>query len=121
MVFKSINPKNGRLLKSYECISNKELNVKLDKSFKMFKYMKNQGEDGLVERFDKFAKVKTLLQKQKNNLAEMITNEMGKSIKESMGEVDKSISMIDYYTQNAENILKEEIIPTKYQKTIVVQ
>jgi len=51
----------------------------------------------------------------------MITNEMGKSIKESMGEVDKSISMIDYYTQNAENILKEEIIPTKYQKTIVVQ
>jgi succinate-semialdehyde dehydrogenase / glutarate-semialdehyde dehydrogenase len=86
----------------------------------MFKYMKNQGEDGLAERFDKFAKVRTLLEKQKQSLAEMITNEMGKPIKESVGEVDKSISIIDYYIKNAENFLREEVIPTKYPKTTVV-
>ena len=45
-------------MKSFECISNKELNNKLEKSIKVFKYMKNQGPDGLTERFDKFAKVK---------------------------------------------------------------
>ncbi len=59
--------------------------------------MKNQGHDGLTERFDKFAKIKSFLQQRKSNLAEIITNEMGKPIKESMGEVDKSIGMIDYY------------------------
>ena len=57
MVFKSINPKNGRLLKTYDCISNKELNDKFERSIKVFKYMKNQGPDGVTERFDKFAKV----------------------------------------------------------------
>lgn len=30
-------------------------------------------------------------------LAETITNEVGKPIKESLGEVDKAVSMIDYY------------------------
>lgn len=45
---------------------------------------------------------------------------MGKPIKESIGEVDKSIGMIDYYIKNAENFLKEEVIPTKYPKTTVV-
>ncbi len=41
MVFKSINPKNGKLLKTYDCITNKDLHEKLEKSLKCFKYMKN--------------------------------------------------------------------------------
>jgi hypothetical protein len=61
MVFKSINPKNGRLIKTYESLSNKELNEKLERSFKVFKFMKNQGPSGMTERFDKFSKVKDLL------------------------------------------------------------
>ena len=65
MVFKSINPKNGRLMKTYDCISNKELNDKLERSIKVFKYMKNQGPDGVTERFDKFAKVKALMLQRK--------------------------------------------------------
>ena len=65
MVFKSINPKNGRLLKTYDCISNNQLNDKLEKSIKVFKYMKNQGPEGVTERFDKFAKVKALMLQRK--------------------------------------------------------
>jgi succinate-semialdehyde dehydrogenase / glutarate-semialdehyde dehydrogenase len=121
MVFKSINPKNGRLIKNYECIKNAELNDKLERSIKVFKYMKNQGPSGMVERFDKFAKVKDLLQQRKGKLAELVTNEMGKPLRESAGEVDKSISMIDYYTKNAEKFLIDEEIPTKYPKTTIVQ
>lgn len=121
MVFKSINPKNGKLLKTYECISNKDLSEKVEKSFKLFKFMKNQGDSGLQERLDKFQKVKELLAARKTMLAETITNEMGKCIKESVGEVDKSITMIDYYHKNAEEFLRDEVIPTKYAKTTVVQ
>ena len=39
----------------------------------------------------------------KQTLAELITCEMGKPIKESIAEVEKSISIIDYYTQNAQS------------------
>lgn len=82
--------------------------------------MKNQGPDGVTERFDKFAKVKALMQQRKQTLGEIITNEMGKPLKESMGEVDKSIGMIDYYINNAESFLKDEVIPTKFPKTTIV-
>lgn len=44
---------------------------------------------------------------------------MGKPIKESIGEVEKSIGMIDYYCKNAEDFLKEETIPSRFEKTTV--
>jgi succinate-semialdehyde dehydrogenase / glutarate-semialdehyde dehydrogenase len=115
MVFKSINPKNGKLLKTYECIANKDLHEKLEKSFKCYKFMKNQGMSGLDQRFEKLEKVKILMNSQRQKLAETITNEMGKCIKESYGEVDKSIAMIDYAIKNSEKFLTEEVIPpSKY-------
>jgi acyl-CoA reductase-like NAD-dependent aldehyde dehydrogenase len=46
---------------------------------------------------------------------------MGKPLRESTGEVDKSIGMIDYYMKNAEKFLVDEDIPTKYPKTTIVQ
>ena len=59
---------------------------------------------------------------QRQPLAETITNEMGKCIKESYGEVDKSIAMIDYNIKNAEKFLvDEQIPPSKYAKATVIQ
>ena len=46
---------------------------------------------------------------------------MGKPIKESLGEIDKSVSLIDYYHKNAETFLKEEHIQTKFKEASVVQ
>jgi succinate-semialdehyde dehydrogenase / glutarate-semialdehyde dehydrogenase len=122
MVFKSVNPKNGKLLKTYECITNKDLSDKLERSIKCFKFMKNQGASGLQQRFDKLENVKKLMALRRQVLAETITNEMGKCIKESYGEVDKSIAMIDYSIKNAEGFLRDqEIAPSKYAKATVVQ
>ena len=47
---------------------------------------------------------------------------MGKCIKESYGEVDKSIAMIDYSIKNAEEFLRDqEIPPSKYARATIVQ
>jgi acyl-CoA reductase-like NAD-dependent aldehyde dehydrogenase len=45
--------------------------------------MKNQGASGLQQRFDKLENVKKLMSAKRQVLAETITNEMGKCIKES--------------------------------------
>ena len=83
--------------------------------------MKNQGASGLHQRFDKLENVKKLLASRRQVLAETITNEMGKCIKESYGEVDKSIAMIDYSIKNAEEFLRDqEIPPSKYAKATIV-
>ena len=56
----------------------------------------------------------------KQTLAELITSEMGKPIKESIAEVEKSMSIIDYYAQNAQKQIEEEIIKSRYKSTSVV-
>ena len=61
MVFKSVNPKNGKLMKSVEYITNKQLMDKVEKAAKMFRYMKNEGSSGLSNRFDRLDKVKLQL------------------------------------------------------------
>jgi succinate-semialdehyde dehydrogenase/glutarate-semialdehyde dehydrogenase len=97
MIFKSVNPKNGKLMKTVECISNQVLQDKVVKSFNVYKFMRNEGSQGFDNRMEKFERVKAQLQSKKQSLAELITNEMGKPLRESIGEVDKSISMIDFY------------------------
>ena len=58
----------------------------------------------------------------RQNLAEMITNEVGKPIKESYGEIDKSITMIDYFNQNTEKFMEDESIPpSKYKEAVITQ
>lgn len=41
MSFRSINPKNGKLLKTYETISNHHLQDKLEQAHKAYKFMRN--------------------------------------------------------------------------------
>lgn len=47
MAFRSVNPKNGKLTKTYDRILNHDMYSKLEKSYKSFKYMRNQGTDGI--------------------------------------------------------------------------
>jgi succinate-semialdehyde dehydrogenase/glutarate-semialdehyde dehydrogenase len=121
MSFKSVNPKNGKLIKSFENLSNRGLQDKMELSFKTYRFMKNQGPSGLHDRMAKFEKVKQLLTERKQVLAELVTTEMGKPVKESVGEVDKSIAMIDFFNKNTEKYLEEETISTKYKAALVVQ
>lgn len=96
MAFRSVNPKNGKLTKTYERILNNDMYDKLEKSYKSYKYMRNCGADGIKEMIEKCEKLKLLMQERKQKISEAITNDMGKPIKESIGEVEKSMSMIDY-------------------------
>jgi succinate-semialdehyde dehydrogenase/glutarate-semialdehyde dehydrogenase len=76
--------------------------------------------DGIMERLEKIENVKKILTERKQKIAEIITNEMGKTIKESAGEVEKSIKMIEYYQNNAIEFMKEENLPSKFLESYVV-
>jgi acyl-CoA reductase-like NAD-dependent aldehyde dehydrogenase len=54
-------------------------------------------------------------------IAEAITNDMGKTIKESVGEVEKSMTMIDYYVKNTlEFAANEKIPPSRFSEVIIM-
>jgi len=65
--YTSTNPKNGQPNKSYECISNDQLNDRLDRAFKVYKKMLDIDNpiEGVRERLERLEKVKGLLGERK--------------------------------------------------------
>ena len=45
---------------------------------------------------------------------------MGKPIKESIAEVDKTMTLIDYYSENTLRFIENEVIKTKYPEAYVM-
>ena len=109
-LFKSVNPKNGKLLKTFETITSQQMFQKVEKSFNSFKYMRNDGQQGYNERIERSSKLIKLLQENKLKMAETVTNEVGKTLKESIGEIDKCIGLIDYYNKNVKEFSKSETL-----------
>lgn len=44
---------------------------------------------------------------------------MGKPIKESIAEVEKSMTLIDYYCKNSLEFAADEKIPSRFQETYI--
>ena len=59
------------------------------------------------------------LRKNKENLAKTATNEMGKAIKEARSEVEKCVWVMEYFADNGEIFLKDEVVNTDARKTVI--
>ena len=79
-VFRSINPTSNKLFKTYETISYKELDQKIDQSYQRFRWKYAKGLEDLPRRFQKLGYVKQLLRENKERYAGLMTQEMGKPI-----------------------------------------
>lgn len=112
----SINPATGKKLASYQLLSKKELNDKLHISTKAFQEWRKTGFD---TRASVLREVAELLNKNKMRYAQMITTEMGKTIRESIAEVEKSATVCTYYADHAEEFLKEEFVKTDATRSSV--
>jgi succinate-semialdehyde dehydrogenase / glutarate-semialdehyde dehydrogenase len=116
MEFKSINPYNGKVVGSYQEQSKGELQGVLIKSETAFASWKKVS---LKERAALMVRAGEVLRENVEEYAQMITLEMGKPISESRGEVNKCAWVCDYYAENAEEFLKNEIIATDAQQSFV--
>lgn len=113
---KSINPVTGHVIKEFKELSYKECIDALQlskKSFLRWSRLPFSSRAKCIKR------VAALLKKNKQEYARRITLEMGKPITESIREVEKCAWACEYFADNAEHMLKDDIVKTEARKSYV--
>lgn len=102
MAYQSINPYNGKILKTFEEFTDQQLDTALQTAAKCFETWRHTT---FAERARIVTKVAALMNAKVDELARLVTLEMGKRIDEARGEVEFSARILAYYAQNAERFL----------------
>ena len=107
--YRTIDPKNNKVLKEFEYTSENKINTILNNAKNAYISMKdNSNAFSLKSRLSKIKNLINSFKKNKRELSEMIVTEMGKPIEEAEGEVDKITSYAEYYLENSEEYLDPE-------------
>jgi succinate-semialdehyde dehydrogenase/glutarate-semialdehyde dehydrogenase len=102
MTYQSLNPYNGELLKTFEESTDEQLETALQTAATCFESWKRTT---FGERARIVSRVAALMNEQVDELARLMTLEMGKRIDEARGEVQFSARILEYYARNAERFL----------------
>jgi succinate-semialdehyde dehydrogenase/glutarate-semialdehyde dehydrogenase len=116
MAIQSINPANGKIIKTFREISFAQIDEIVNKTHDEFLQWKEQS----FETRKKLMKnVSSVLRNKKEVYARILTEEMGKPVVQAVAEVEKCAWVCEYYAENAENILREEIVSTDASESFV--
>ena len=108
--YQSVNPSNGEVLKTFETLTDGQLEEKLSTAARCFGTWRHTS---FGERAAIVSKAAALLHARAAAFARTMTLEMGKRISEARGEVEFSASILAYYARNAERFLSPvELHPT---------
>ena len=105
MPIQSINPYTLKKLKSFNEMTEKEVETAISKAHETYQIWKFTSYE---ERAEVLNKVAAIIKSKKTELATLITSEMGKLIKQAEYEVDYAVSIFQYYAKNAKDFLADE-------------
>ena len=103
-----INPATGKVEREYPTATDADIEQALAAADTAFRdWSKNST---VAQRAALIKKVAQLHTERREKLAEIINREMGKPVDQSLGEVDFSAAIYDYYADHAEKFLADEPI-----------
>jgi succinate-semialdehyde dehydrogenase/glutarate-semialdehyde dehydrogenase len=102
MTYQSINPYDGKVLMTFAELSDQQLDTALETAAHCFDTWR---DTSFAERAAIVSKAAAIMRERSDELARLVTLEMGKLIEEARGEVALSADIIDYYAKNAEVFL----------------
>ena len=116
MKFNTTNPATGERLGEYDIATHEQVKDCIRKARLGFE---NWRRVPYSERANLLAKVGEILKERKHEFAVVMTNEMGKIIRESEAEVAKCAWGFEYYAENAERFLSSEFVQSDAPKSYV--
>ncbi len=113
---KSINPATNKLIKDFPELSQEKVMTIISKSDKEWQHWKTTS---FSTRSRFMFQLALELREKAKKYAQIITKEMGKPITESLAEVEKSAWVCEYYAQNAEQMLADEVLESDASHSFV--
>lgn len=101
------NPATGERVAEYPTATDQEIEQAVERSATAFKSWKFSTAQ---QRVDVLQNVADIYRRRRREMAELITQEMGKPITQSMAEVDIAIDIHEYYANHGSSLLADESI-----------
>lgn len=110
----SINPYSGETLKSYKNHTKNEVDAIINKADKQFYSWR---ETSFTHRKKLLLAVAAEIKKNKQEYAKTMVEEVGKPISQAIAEIEKCAWVCEYYAENAEKFLQDEVVETDADKS----
>jgi succinate-semialdehyde dehydrogenase / glutarate-semialdehyde dehydrogenase len=115
-MLKSVNPFDQSLLGEFPEHDDSTIKQKLEIAIRSFSSWKRES---FAHRSALMKRAGDVLRSQKTKYSRIISTEMGKVLREAEGEVEKCAGACDFYAEQAEGFLKDQIITTDATKSFV--
>ena len=115
-MLKSVNPFDQSVIGEFPEHDEKTIHAKLEMAAGTFRSWRREK---FSERAALMKKAGGILRSNKKKYAETISREMGKVLREAEGEIEKCASACDYFAENAEGFLKDQMIGTDASRSLV--
>lgn len=117
MKYETINPATGEKIREYPSMDLAELNGIINATNAS---QESWQHSDFAMRAKLMHKAADLLLERKQELAELMTEEMGKTLAAGVGEVEKCAWVCNYYADNAQEFLADELVDTESSISKVV-
>jgi succinate-semialdehyde dehydrogenase/glutarate-semialdehyde dehydrogenase len=116
MGISTTNPATGEVLRTFEALSDTQVDEKIQLAAETFPKFR---ELTFAQRARMMLKAADILENEKNELAHLMTLEMGKTLRSAVDEAVKCAWGCRYYAENAERFLADETVTTTASKSFI--
>jgi succinate-semialdehyde dehydrogenase/glutarate-semialdehyde dehydrogenase len=116
MPIATINPSTGEVIKTFQPLSESEIEKRLQLAVNVFKAERKTPFAVRAKRMQKAAEI---LERDKDKFAHLMTLEMGKTYKSAVAEAVKCTTACRYYAENTERFLADEVVETGAKKSFI--
>ena len=116
MAIATINPATGAVLKTFQPLSDSEVEARLALAAATFPKFQSLS---FAERAAMMSKAAGILESEKEDLGRLMTTEMGKTFRSAVEEAVKCAWACRYYAENAERFLADEVVETNARHSFI--
>lgn len=116
MAIESLNPATGEKIAEYHEMDSAEVDAILTKADHVFREWRTTS---FAERAKLMKRAGEILRSRNDEYARLMTAEMGKTVAQGRAEAEKCAWVCDYYAENAEKFLSEEVVTTDAARSFI--